>query len=123
MLTLTKKDLAQIKRWIQVLYSGEYHQTQGRLQDLTGHCCLGVGCDLFIPNSKRRFHIGDDNVLAGYVPGDQKSAPEWLQQINEDVGRLIGKSLSNLNDDVVRYSFEEIGMLIQLIYVEGAFNE
>jgi hypothetical protein len=33
----------QIKqRWIEALRSGEYEQTQGRLRDETGYCCLGV---------------------------------------------------------------------------------
>lgn len=32
--------------WIPALRSGEYNQTQTRLHDENGYCCLGVACDL-----------------------------------------------------------------------------
>ena len=35
--------------WVKALRGGEYKQTSlGALRDDTGHCCLGVGCDLYI---------------------------------------------------------------------------
>jgi hypothetical protein len=38
----------QIKqKWVDALRSGEYQQTQRRLHDENGFCCLGVLCDLY----------------------------------------------------------------------------
>jgi hypothetical protein len=38
----------QIKqKWVSALRSGDYKQTQGRLHDENGFCCLGVLCDLY----------------------------------------------------------------------------
>lgn len=31
---------------VDALRSGDYQQTTGTLRDDTGHCCLGVGCDI-----------------------------------------------------------------------------
>ena len=39
----------QIKqKWVSALRSGEYQQTQRRLHDENGFCCLGVLCDLYL---------------------------------------------------------------------------
>jgi len=32
--------------WINALRSGKYKQTQSRLQDVDGYCCLGVLCEV-----------------------------------------------------------------------------
>jgi len=38
----------QIKeKWVSALRSGDYKQTQRRLHDENGFCCLGVLCDLY----------------------------------------------------------------------------
>lgn len=34
-------------KWLAALRSGEYEQTEGRLHDKVGYCCLGVLCDLY----------------------------------------------------------------------------
>lgn len=34
------------RAWIEALRSGKYIQTKDTLRDKTGHCCLGVLCDL-----------------------------------------------------------------------------
>lgn len=94
----TKKEIKQLKRWIEALESGEYPQTAGRLQNEHGYCCLGVGCKLFI----------DDNDLvkspAGYISGalptDQKHAPDWLKMVSTDFYKRgnYGDSIVSLND-------------------------
>jgi hypothetical protein len=39
----------QIKqKWVSALRSGDYQQTQNRLHNEYGFCCLGVLCDLYI---------------------------------------------------------------------------
>jgi len=43
----------QIKqKWVSALRSGEYQQTQRRLHDENGFCCLGVLCDLYIKENQ-----------------------------------------------------------------------
>lgn len=34
--------------WVEALRSGEYQQTNGKLRDDKGFCCLGVLCDLAV---------------------------------------------------------------------------
>ena len=43
----------QIKqKWVDALRSGEYQQTQNRLHDENGFCCLGVLCDLYLKENQ-----------------------------------------------------------------------
>jgi hypothetical protein len=43
----------QIKqKWVSALRSGEYQQTQRRLHDENGFCCLGVLCDLYLKENQ-----------------------------------------------------------------------
>lgn len=37
------------EKWVAALRSGNYKQTQERLRDESGHCCLGVLCEVFDP--------------------------------------------------------------------------
>lgn len=39
-----KKDVRD--RWVEALRSGRYRQTTRHLKDETGHCCLGVLCEV-----------------------------------------------------------------------------
>jgi hypothetical protein len=108
----------QMLEWINALYSGEYTQAKNFLQDCdgAGYCCLGVGCILFIP--KEKLNIDEDGILIGSVPTkrNQPFVPEWLSGIANDFQRETGTCLTSLNDSG-NYSFEEIGMLLQLVYV------
>ena len=116
-----KKD---IRKWVEALRSGKYKQGKISLQNANGFCCLGVACDIFIPQDKKTL---SDDFLAGGFPETQAYAPEWLKKINDDfaVKTLIvnecyqSTSLSNMNDDL---SIRDADM-IQLVYLEGAFDE
>lgn len=70
-----KKD---IRKWVEALRSGEYKQTIGELQNNVGHCCLGVACEIFIQESKKRRY--PNNMLIGTSPNDQKYAPNGLKK-------------------------------------------
>lgn len=108
----------QFRKWIQALYSGEYTQTDGKLQDKKGFCCLGVGCHVVIPDEKKAYKPG--NLLLGLMPNAQSSAPEWLKEINEDFYSRTGCYLTELNDsgiDGEPLTHAEIGMLLQLVYI------
>jgi hypothetical protein len=104
--------IKQLKKWIAALDSGEFKQARGALQSEYGHCCLGVGCRLFVPEKKLRTF---DGVLRGKVPVDQPAAPEWLVAINGDFFKRTGEMLSSLNDR--GYTFPEIATLLELVYI------
>lgn len=42
----------QAQEFANALRSGEYKQGRYQLQTRAGHCCLGVGCRVFIPKEK-----------------------------------------------------------------------
>jgi hypothetical protein len=111
----------QLLEWINALYSGEYKQIKARLNNAqspnhkAGYCCLGVGCKLFIPEDK--LHFDSLGRILGILPADQMYAPAWLKKINYDFNMRTGTALIELNDGDDQYTFEEIGMLLQLVYV------
>ena len=48
----------QIKqKWVDALRSGEYQQTQNRLHDENGFCCLGVLCDLYLKENQLEWEL------------------------------------------------------------------
>lgn len=135
-----------IKKWVKALRSGKYTQTQSRLQDANGHCCLGVACDLFIDQRKQE-RDAIHNFLSGDMPDEQPEAPKWLKKLSDDFKRRTsltdktgatvapGFALEELNDDGVHYlteelgrvqvkplSFDEIADLIELIYIHKAMR-
>jgi hypothetical protein len=51
----------QIKqKWLNALRSGKYQQTQRRLHDENGFCCLGVLCDLYGKEHNVEWEINED---------------------------------------------------------------
>lgn len=106
-----------IKKWTDALRSGKYKQTKNTLQDAKGYCCLGVACDLFIPNPRIS---SIDGYLFGAHPSAQTDAPKWLRDINGDFFRRTGMLLTLLNDKGIgdttlgngtKYKFTKIGSL------------
>lgn len=85
-------------RWISALRSGEYNQTESRLGDGTGYCCLGVLCEIAVqdgiitkepdPESVAVYTWVDD---AGFPHSEEALLPtpvrDWagLSSINPDV--------------------------------------
>ena len=127
-LILTPKLVAEIKVWIKELRSGEYQQTQSALEDRNGFCCLGVACEKFIPEEKKKkLHHRDIDihVLKGGYPTAQYHAPKWLKKIDGDFKQRTGARLSSLNDGLClgdsmltdRFNFEEIAQALEDVYV------
>lgn len=116
------KEVKDIKKWIAALRSGKYKQTNEALQDTKGYCCLGVACDLFIPEDKLLKNYG---IIAGGMPNQQEYAPEWLKEINADFEkrsfnkRNLNKrvALVTLNDKR-KYTFKEIAAALEATYVK-----
>lgn len=111
------------KKWVAALRSDEYQQTQGRLYDdgarpptPEGHCCLGVGCDLYAKETGNGewggmvFHILDSpSTATDLLPIE---VAEWLG-LNTRAGKFNGgrSSLMRMND--LGRSFSEIADKIE----------
>ena len=113
-----------ILKWTKALRSGKYKQTTGALQDGNGFCCLGVACDVFIP--KMHQEKTTLNYLAGELPEDQFTSPQWLKKINRDLenktrGTNETLGLVGLNDSG-NYNFNEIADTIEAVYIHGALD-
>ena len=111
----TKK---QAQKWADALRSGKYKQGKHQLQSDSGHCCMGVACDVFI-NPK-------DLVLAygrihGSLPSQQPSAPMWLKSAGEMYFRISDEARFEANleflNDRHDYTFDMIADIIELEYV------
>lgn len=104
----------EMKTWIRALRSGKYRQAKGTLQNDSGHCCLGVACEVFVPTNKQaRLKNG---ALHGPTPVAQRAAPEWLKIINIEFEEASGRRLSQLND-YDELTFNEIADLLQAVYI------
>jgi hypothetical protein len=100
------------KKWVAALRSGEYKQTRGQLvnDEGTGHCCLGVACEVFL---KEPCHTLNDSWRErGALYGAAEPVRLWLGLRDEggdfDTG---GSSLAVEND--TGKSFAEIADLIE----------
>lgn len=104
----------QFNRWLRALYEQELPQSQRRLQNQDGYCCLGVGCKVLIP--KKKYRLADGCFLYGNYPDAQNDAPDWLKDINDDFYKKTDKfTLALLNDDK-GFTHPEIAMLLDLVY-------
>jgi hypothetical protein len=114
---------AQAQKWADALRSGKYKQTKGQLEGPTGNCCLGVACKIFVPKKKLQIWVAINNnkYIKGSYPTAQPYAPEWLQNINDQVGVLFGTSLSTANDGL-DYTFDEIADLLESTFVYGGIT-
>jgi hypothetical protein len=95
------------KKWLAALRSGQYTQARGslRLMDETGHCCLGVACDIS--------NLGewDRSTYRTANPAEYtdhllltKAVQDWLGMKN--LGGTFGddQSLTRMNDDGTTFS-------------------
>lgn len=102
----TKKDKEQFMTWLAFLESGVFRQGIGALQpEDNSYCCLGVGCILFI--SEKKVEKRAKGGLLGHCPRYQQFAPDWLKEINGEVGRRTRSSLIDRNDNL-NHSFKKI---------------
>lgn len=124
----TPEDLAMLEKWIEALRSGEFKQTTHRLQDSQGYCCLGVACELLIPEKKK--NKTNYGFLSRSLPEYQEFAPLFLKLINDDFteitreasnGLEVGQSLTSLNDSL-GFDFNEISDILQAVYIERIFE-
>lgn len=106
------------KLWVEALVSGEYKQAKGLLRRESGYCCLGVLCDIYEKQTKKKkwvkkriwgYHFGPLNTA---LP---KFVVKWagLSSCNPMVkdGRGSHGSLASFND--MGRSFNQIAKYIE----------
>lgn len=113
-------DKAIKEDWLEALRSGEYVQTEDKLEDALGrNCCLGVLCDIQdVP--KHTLHFGYQNADPYYEFGFGLDRTYWSgsdlpTKFRRDLGitREQEAELIRLNDEV-HATFEEIAEYIEV---------
>lgn len=108
----TKQDKIEFLNFVGFLLADALPQGTNSLQDSHGgYCCLGVGCVVTIPPES----IEGNSRLYGDLPVDQRAAPKWLKELNNNFNKRTGLKLSHLND-VERNTFPQIGEKLLLVY-------
>ena len=104
----------QFKKWIAALDSGEYKQGKNELHSQYGYCCLGVGCDVLIP--QKLLFLNYDGFIEGNIAEHQPAAPKWFKDIDDDFSDRTENRLTVLNDEK-GFTFPEIATLLELVYI------
>jgi hypothetical protein len=110
--------------WVDALQSGKYKQSKNHLKTDNGYCCLGVLCDVYAKNQKKKGFSTETNLSNAYAFPDGKNEetkvlPDRVVKwsgMNSTEGHVVdisyGKTLlSILNDD--GQSFDEIVNVIE----------
>lgn len=123
----TKKQLANIKRWVDALRSGAYKQCRALLRggfDGSQYCCLGVALDLLDPTAWLEDRVGELRQYAWQDPNFPTLTYQYgwgvrrYGSIQSTAYKNFGltedhvKSLMRLNDSEV-YNFNEIADYIE----------
>ena len=107
----------QIKqKWVSALRSGDYKQTQNRLHNEYGFCCLGVLCDLYGKENNVEWepstHYKNAYAFQNMATILPRSVMEWVGV--EEVNPYVNGgpfTLGELNDK--GFTFNEIADLIE----------
>lgn len=115
------------QKLVDALRSGEFTQTTGHLRDDTGHCCLGVACEIYRrvtgngewdgPDYAPMFVISEDDQDDVSLPF---AVQNWLGFADSARHYEVTESLAIRNDNGA--SFTEIAGIIES-EPEGLFND
>ena len=110
----TQEEIEELhKKWVEALRSGEYKQTQNKLHDKDGYCCLGVLCEVMGLESCKAgvdyfayYMPNTGQIDASWIPEDDLSAfglnREVLYRYPDDptdvVDRKVDSVLMEMND-------------------------
>jgi hypothetical protein len=114
--------------WINALRSGKYEQTTGTLKSSTGHCCLGVLCELYIENTGLGIWDTESNIynveplslvfkdpfnMCEAVTSLPTSVQRWAEVDKNPAVEFLNRirDLAAIND--MKESFEKIANLIE----------
>jgi hypothetical protein len=104
-----------MKKVLVALRSGEYKQTQYRLQDSGGHCCLGVMCEVY--EKETGVKLPRDGV-SGFIVGSNLNkfplVKSWVG-LHEDIVADVNANIDLLvgMNDTFNNSFDEIADFIE----------
>lgn len=117
-------------KWVDALRSGKYEQSSGQLRSEDGFCCLGVLCDIYGKEKKKKsfdeygcFLLGGAEHLAvginQFLPakvskwaGIDKSRLHYHDKLEHQVVTSKSEALDDLND-TRKYTFEQIADVIE----------
>lgn len=88
-------------KWIAALRSGKYTQTAARLRSPTGHCCLGVLCDVINPEGWEPLPDVDVNENGEIRSYDHPAAIGTLQLLKEDIGLGVAMVVDSAMREVI----------------------
>lgn len=102
------------QKWVEALRSGEFSQTRGCLRDGEGHCCLGVACELFVPESEK----DTSQSLTYYMNAGGKLPDAVMQALGlrthgGNFQNWLGRSTSLAERNDSGATFEEIADIIE----------
>lgn len=115
------------KKWLEALRSGKYKQDRGYLKTDEGYCCLGVLCDVYRKEKKKKLwqkHEGVGSKPDTYAMFDERMVlphqiREWAglgdasnPMVYAGPGTVGMCSLADLNDHR-GHDFEAIAMKIE----------
>lgn len=105
----------QVKiKWLAALNSGRYKQGKGALRQGRKFCCLGVLCDVYAKEKRKKWEKPFFRKKVKAILGEENFLPfevvKWAGLEGDDP-EANGKCLSFLNDK--RMSFKEISLLIK----------
>lgn len=73
--TPTQDEIKELhKKWVEALRSGEYKQTQSKLHNEEGFCCIGVLCEVKGMESMEK----DDGSFSYYMPRSKENQTSWI---------------------------------------------
>jgi hypothetical protein len=101
-----------MKKVLVALRSGDYKQTKGTLQNLEGHCCLGVMCEVYEKETGNTLER-TGGMFYGTDLRTHPNVQEWVGLRTSSGSRSnFRPSLIDLNDRE-DYSFSQIANLIE----------
>lgn len=101
------------KKWVKALRSGKYKQTNGKLRDERGFCCLGVACEVVGMKAQKNRH-GEYlyGKQFGITPETARRAIKLRNSNGTPCSGDVSFSLTELNDEK-GYSFSQIADVLE----------
>lgn len=87
------------KKWVEALRSGEFKQATGHLRTQSGHCCMGVLCELFMREGGS-LHVENCGGISGatFFDNDATLLPKKVQRwagLKDWKGRFLTNTPDN----------------------------
>lgn len=94
---------AELKaKWIEALRSGKYTQGRDQLRYGVRFCCLGVVCDLVMPNAWSLNRLIDNGCRYDFMPPPSIGVPDDLQDELASMNDIDRKSFAEIADYIER---------------------